>query len=79
LACSFLFIFYNGWKHDHFISNILCFAPNGTIVSCVINAPGSLHDSTIAEFGGLYDKLQAVFEHFNAKCVQLFVELIDHM
>ncbi len=42
----------------HFI-----FAPSGVIVACTLNAPGSWHDSDIAENGGLYDKLQSIHEH----------------
>ena len=31
--------FYNGWKHDHFVTNIFAFAPNGSIIACTLNAP----------------------------------------
>jgi hypothetical protein len=40
--------FYNGWKCDTFISNILVFAPDGTIFFAVVNFPGSYHDSKVA-------------------------------
>ncbi|KAL7284663.1 hypothetical protein ACG7TL_001960 [Trametes sanguinea] len=46
---------YNGWLHSHFVSNILCFAPKGFIIYCVLNAPGSWHDARIAR--GLYELL----------------------
>ena len=26
--------FYNGWKHDHFMTNIFAFALNGSIIAC---------------------------------------------
>ena len=39
--------FYNGWKHDHFVTNIFVFAPNGSIIACTLNAPGTWHDSTL--------------------------------
>ncbi|KDN44640.1 hypothetical protein RSAG8_05405, partial [Rhizoctonia solani AG-8 WAC10335] len=39
---------YNGWLHAHKISNILVFAPDGTIIAAKINAPGSWHDSRVA-------------------------------
>ena len=51
-------VFYNGWTHGHYISNVFVFAPNGTIVAMVINAPGALHDSTLMEMGKLYDKME---------------------
>ena len=43
--------FYNGWKHDHFVTNIFAFAPNGSIIACTLNAPGTWHDSTLAHWG----------------------------
>ncbi|EUC55558.1 DDE family endonuclease, partial [Rhizoctonia solani AG-3 Rhs1AP] len=39
---------YNGWTHSHVISNIIVFSPNGTIMTAVVNAPGSWHDSNVA-------------------------------
>ena len=60
--------FYNGWTHDHYVSSIFVFAPDGTIVICSINLPGNLHDSTIAEWGSVYKKLQAVYERSGGKC-----------
>ncbi|PLW06729.1 hypothetical protein PCANC_27666 [Puccinia coronata f. sp. avenae] len=47
--------FYNGWTCSHYCSNILTFAPNGTIIHAIINAPGLWHDSNIEE--RLYQKL----------------------
>ncbi|KAG9128413.1 hypothetical protein FRC07_013753 [Ceratobasidium sp. 392] len=46
---------YNGWLHKHKISNILLFAPDGTIIFCTINAPGSWHDANVAQ--DVYGKL----------------------
>jgi hypothetical protein len=54
--------FYNGWTHDHYITNVLGFAPDGTIPICCINVPGCIHDSTVAEWGGIYDKLEVIYE-----------------
>ena len=39
--------FYNGWKHDQYVTNIFAFAPNGSIITCTLNAPGTWHDSTL--------------------------------
>jgi DDE superfamily endonuclease len=61
-------MYYNGWKHDHFITNVLVFSIDGRMISTVINAPGSLHDSTLAEWGGIYEKLEAVYLRTGAKC-----------
>lgn len=40
--------YWNGWVHGHYISNLLMFAPDGTIVHYDINHPGCYHDSRIA-------------------------------
>ena len=45
--------FYNGWKHDHFVTNIFAFALNGSIIACTLNAPGTWHDSTLAHWGSM--------------------------
>ena len=62
-------MFYNGWKHDHFVSNVFVFAPSGVIIACAVNAPGAIHDSQVAELGGIYRKLRHVFDHCGATCV----------
>jgi len=46
-------MFYNGWKHDHYVGNAFVFAPNGCIIACAINAPASMHDSAIADWGNV--------------------------
>ena len=40
--------YYNGWCGSHFTSNIFCFSPQGRIIFCALNAPGSWHDSNVA-------------------------------
>ncbi len=45
--------FYNGWKHNHFVTSVFCFCPDGTIPIAYMNLPGAMHDSTIAEWGGI--------------------------
>ena len=55
-------MFYNGWQHDHYVSCIYVFAPDGTIIAAALNAPGSVHDSQIADWGGVYTKLEHHFE-----------------
>ena len=60
--------FYNGWKHNHFVTNIFAFAPNGSIIACTLNAPGTWHDSTLAHWGSMYSKLQNVGKNIMEKC-----------
>ncbi|KAG8702647.1 hypothetical protein FRC08_003346 [Ceratobasidium sp. 394] len=40
---------YNSWLHAHVVSNIIVFAPNGVIISVVLNAPGSWHNVHVAQ------------------------------
>ncbi len=59
---------YNGWTHDHYVTSVFCFCPDGTIPIAFFNVPGSVHDSQVAEFGNIYDKLERVFLSTGAKC-----------
>jgi hypothetical protein len=60
--------YYNGWTHDHYVTSVLCFCPNGTIPIAFINVPGSVHDSQVANYGKIYDKLASVYERDGAQC-----------
>ena len=60
--------YYNGWTHDHYVTSVFCFCPDGTIPIAFFNVPGSVHDSQVAEFGNIYDKLEGVFLSTGAKC-----------
>jgi hypothetical protein len=59
--------YYNGWLHDHLVGCVFAFVPSGLIVAGTINAPGSWHDSFIAENGGLYVKLESVYDTTGGK------------
>ena len=70
-ACSGLSeqgMFYNGWQHGHYITNIFVFGATGRIIHCVINVPGSVHDSTLCHWGGTYTLLQEAFEATGGVC-----------
>jgi len=60
---------YNGWKSNHFFSAVLCFVPDGTIATGFYNVPGCCHDSTIADWGDIHDKLERVYEDTGLKFV----------
>jgi len=60
--------FFNGWTHGHYITNLFVFAPDGRLIICLINAPGSVHDSTLAEWGGIYEKLEAIYNQTGGVC-----------
>jgi len=62
-------LFYNGWQHAHFITNLYVFSPDGCIVACSINNPGTIHDSQIADFGGVYEKLETQYNICGGKGV----------
>ena len=53
--------YYNGWTHNHYVTSVFCFCPDGTILIAFFNVPGSVHNSLVAEFGNIYDKLEEVF------------------
>jgi DDE superfamily endonuclease len=62
--------FYNGWTHDHYVSNLFLFSPDGKIRKYFLNAPGCWHDSTLANSSGMYDDLDRIFEaHDEAQVV----------
>lgn len=60
--------FYNGWQHGHFITNLFVFGADGRIIICIINAPGSVHDSTLAEWADVYSVLENVHRRTGAIC-----------
>ena len=60
--------FYNGWTHGHYISSVIVFCPDGTIPIVCYNTPGSMHDSSVAEAGKVYEKLVNVFDSFVGMC-----------
>jgi hypothetical protein len=62
-------LFFNCWQHDHYISNLFLFSPDGKIRACYINAPGTMHDSTMAKQGSVYDKIDLLFAERGAKIV----------
>ena len=61
-------MYYNGWTQKTYVNNVFCFAPDGLIRCATINAPGSWHDSTQAEYG-VYSKLQQIYDLYRAKIV----------
>lgn len=62
-------IFFNGWTHDHYVSNLFLFSPDGKIRACYINAPGTMHDSTMASWSGIYEKVDSLYETRGVKVV----------
>ena len=42
--------FYNGWTSDTYVNSVFVFAPDGRIRIATINAPGSWHDSQMADY-----------------------------
>ena len=60
--------FYNGWTHDHYVTSVFVFCPDGTIPICCYNVPGSVHDSKVAELGDVFSKLGRVYDSVGGKC-----------
>jgi hypothetical protein len=59
--------FYNGWTHDLYVTSVMCFCLDGTIPIVFCNIPGAVHDSQVADYGDIHDKLEYVYERDGAK------------
>jgi len=62
-------VFYNGWTHYTYVSNVFVFTPDGLIISCALNFPGCVHDSLVADYGNVYEKLKDHVDRFGGKGV----------
>jgi hypothetical protein len=60
--------FYNGRTHDHYVTSVICFCPDGMILIVFCNIPGAVHASQVADYGDIYDKLELVYLRDGAKC-----------
>ena len=54
--------------HDHYVTSVFCFCPDGIIPIAFFNVPGCVHDSQVMEFGKIYDKLEDVHCPTGGKC-----------
>lgn len=63
--------FYNGWKCTHYVNSLFVFAPDGTIVMCVVNCVGTKHDSDMAMLGSpsIYEQLESIYQETGLRCV----------
>jgi hypothetical protein len=61
--------FFNGWTHHHYVSNLFLFSPDGKIRACYINAPGTFHDSTMANMSMIYDRIDNLYDRMGSKSV----------
>ena len=61
-------IFFNGWTHDHYISSVLVFCPDGKIRICLINAPSVFHDSAMSDYM-CYEAMERVYLNTSGKVV----------
>jgi hypothetical protein len=52
----------------HFVTSVLCFAPDGAIPACFYNVPGCTH-GTVADWGRIYTKLEKIYEETGLKFV----------
>ena len=57
---------YNGYASGTYINAVYVFAPDGRIRICTINCPGSMHDSTMADYG-VYKKMKAIHDSHKGK------------
>ena len=61
-------VYYSGWLHGHFITNLFVFAYDGRIIKAVIYVSGSVHDSTLADWGDVYEELEELYNSTGGKC-----------
>ena len=61
--------FYNGWTDEHYVTNLFLFSPEGKIRCSYFNAPGVLHDSTMAIWSLIYDQIETVYRDTGKKVV----------
>jgi len=59
---------YNGWTGGTYINSVLVFSPDGLIRMATFNAPGSWHDSTIADCG-ICKKMRSVCDRCGGEVV----------
>ncbi len=50
--------------------NAYVFGMEWSIRNCGLNAPGMMHDSTLANYGNIYEKLDKVFEETGDRIVK---------
>jgi hypothetical protein len=60
--------YYSGWMHGHYVTSVFVFCPDGTFPIAFFNVPGSVHDSQVAHWGRVYDKLGAMYNDTSRKC-----------
>jgi DDE superfamily endonuclease len=60
--------YYNGWQHGHYITNVLVFGADGSIIHAVLNVPGSVPDSQVALWGGTHKKLRDIHAKTGSVC-----------
>ena len=61
--------FYNGWTHEHYVTNVFLSSPDGKIRCSYFNASGVLHNSTIAIWSSIYDKIEMVYRDTGKRVV----------
>ena len=61
--------FYNGWTYEHYVTNLFLSSLDGKICSSYFNAPGVLHNSTMAIWSSICDQIEMVYRDTGKKVV----------
>ncbi len=56
--------YHNGWTHDHYITNVVVFTPDGTIPMAYSKISRCIHDSQVAECGNICAELEKMFDEY---------------
>ena len=65
--------YYNGWKKDHYVFNLIVFALDWTIPMMAIDAPGNIYESKVAEYGWIYTKLELLLKNMDLKQLTMLI------
>ncbi len=57
--------FYNGWTHDHYISNLFLFSPEGQICAAYLNSPVTTYNSTMATMSKVYCEINSIYNRMD--------------
>ncbi len=55
--------FLYGWTHNHYVTKVFVFAPDETSPISFFNVPECVHDSLVADWCCIYQKLEGSWEN----------------
>lgn len=62
-------MFYNGWKSDYFVRNVLSFILSSKLFAAVYNSAGCMHNSQVFELGCFHENPEKSFQRYGGQVV----------